>query len=54
MSLIAATPDRPDIGAISARLDLAERLRLFAFGDEDLALARKIWSILEPEANAIC
>jgi methyl-accepting chemotaxis protein len=54
VSVIAATPDRPDIGAITARLDLAERLRLFAFGAEDLALARKMWSIIEPEANSIC
>ena len=44
----------PDIGSISAQLDLAERLRLFAFTDEDLAVARKMWSIIEPEAPAIC
>jgi methyl-accepting chemotaxis protein len=37
-----------------AGLDLAGRLRLFAFGDEDLAVARMMWSIIEPEAQAIC
>jgi methyl-accepting chemotaxis protein len=44
----------PEVGSISAELDLAERLRLFHFTDEDLAVARKIWSIMEPEAPAIC
>ena len=44
----------PEIGSISARRDLAERLSLFAFDDEDLAVARKMWSIIEPEAPAVC
>ncbi|MFL6752082.1 MAG: methyl-accepting chemotaxis protein [Sphingomicrobium sp.] len=44
----------PEIGSISARLDLAERLHLFDFTDEDLAVARKMWDIIEPEAPAIC
>jgi methyl-accepting chemotaxis protein len=35
-------------------LDLAGRLRLFAFGEEDLAVARTMWSIIEPEAPSIC
>jgi methyl-accepting chemotaxis protein len=35
-------------------VDLAGRLRQFAFSDEDLGVARKMWSIIEPEAPAIC
>jgi methyl-accepting chemotaxis protein len=44
----------PEIGSISARLDLADRLRLFGFAEEDLAVARKMWSIMEADAAAIC
>jgi methyl-accepting chemotaxis protein len=44
----------PEIGSISARLDLAERLHLFGFAEDDLAVARKMWSIMEPDAAAIC
>jgi methyl-accepting chemotaxis protein len=44
----------PEIGSISAELDLSERLRLFDFTDDDLAVARKMWSIMEPDAPAIC
>jgi methyl-accepting chemotaxis protein len=44
----------PETGSVSAQLDLAGRLRLFAFTGEDLAVARKMWSIIEPEAPAIC
>jgi methyl-accepting chemotaxis protein len=44
----------PEIGSISARLDLGERLRLFNFSAEDLAVARKMWAIMEPEAASIC
>jgi methyl-accepting chemotaxis protein len=44
----------PEIGSISAQLDLGERLRLFQFTPEDLAVARKMWEIMEPEAPAIC
>jgi methyl-accepting chemotaxis protein len=44
----------PEIGSISAELDLRERLRLFDFTNDDLAVARKMWSIMEPDAPAIC
>src|SRR4051794_17105219 len=44
----------PEIGSITAEIDLAERLRLFDFTDDDLAVARKMWSIMEPDAPAIC
>lgn len=44
----------PEIGSISAELDLSERLRLFDFTADDLAVARKMWSIMEPDAPAIC
>ena len=44
----------PEIGTISVKLDMAERLRLFDFTDEDLAVARKMWSIMEPDAATIC
>jgi methyl-accepting chemotaxis protein len=44
----------PEIGSISAQLDLGERLRLFDFTEDDLAVARKMWAIMEPDAPAIC
>jgi methyl-accepting chemotaxis protein len=44
----------PLLGSISAQLDLAGRLRLFGFAAEDLGVARRMWEILEPEADAIC
>jgi methyl-accepting chemotaxis protein len=43
----------PEIGSVSAQLDLGERLRLFKFTAEDLAVARKMWTIMEPEAASI-
>jgi methyl-accepting chemotaxis protein len=44
----------PELGSISAKLELAERLRLFGFTAEDLTVARKMWAIIEPEARTIC
>ena len=44
----------PEIGSISAQLDLPERLSLFDFTADDLAVARKMWAIMEPDAPAIC
>jgi methyl-accepting chemotaxis protein len=44
----------PEIGSISAQLELGERLRLFAFTGDDFAVARKMWSIMENEAASIC
>ena len=42
------------MGSISAQIDLAERLRLFDFTADDLAVARTMWSIMEPDAAEIC
>jgi methyl-accepting chemotaxis protein len=44
----------PEIGSVSAGLDLGERLRLFDFTDEDLQMARTMWAIMEPDAATIC
>jgi methyl-accepting chemotaxis protein len=43
----------PPTGSVSPTLDLQERLRLFEIGDEDCALARRLWSVIEPEADKI-
>src|SRR5690349_18156028 len=42
------------MGSISAQIDLSERLRQFDFTADDLAVARKMWAIMEPDAPAIC
>ncbi|MFL6728669.1 MAG: methyl-accepting chemotaxis protein [Sphingomicrobium sp.] len=42
------------MGSISAQIDLAERLRQFDFTADDLAVAGKMWTIMEPEAPEIC
>lgn len=44
----------PPLGRASAELDLGARLKLFAFSADDLAVARKMWAIMEPEAESIC
>lgn len=44
----------PELGRITQQVDLAERLRLFDFDEDDLAVARKMWAIMEPDAPAIC
>jgi methyl-accepting chemotaxis protein len=44
----------PEAGSLSGSVNLAERLQLFGFTDEDLAIARSLWDIIEPEAHAIC
>ena len=49
----ATTRHCPPLGSISAQLDLAGRLRLFGFAAEDLGIARRMWDILAPEAEAI-
>jgi hypothetical protein len=43
----------PEPGTVSARIDLRERLQLFGFTSADLATAKVIWAILEPEARSI-
>jgi len=50
----ATTKHCPLLGSISAQLDLAGRLRLFGFTADDLGIARRMWDILEPEAEDIC
>jgi methyl-accepting chemotaxis protein len=49
----ATTRHCPPLGSITAQLDLAGRLRLFGFAADDLGVARRMWDILEPEADAI-
>jgi methyl-accepting chemotaxis protein len=44
----------PPLGSVSEELDLAKRLSLFAFTSGDLAVARQMWAILEPEVESIC
>jgi len=48
-----STKQLPTAGSVSLTIDLRERLRLFDLNDADLALARKLWLAIEPEAAAI-
>lgn len=41
------------IDFISYDVDLAGRLKFFVFTPEDVAIVRKIWAIIEPEADSI-
>ncbi|GAA0323783.1 hypothetical protein GCM10009087_37610 [Sphingomonas oligophenolica] len=43
----------PEPGSISDSLNIAERVALFGFTAEDLALSKKMWTIIEPEARSI-
>ncbi|WP_425230726.1 methyl-accepting chemotaxis protein [Sphingomonas sp.] len=43
----------PPPESISKTIDLAERLRVFDIGDEQIDLARALWVAIEPEARAI-
>ncbi len=43
----------PPAGSISATIDLAERLRVFEVGPDQLALARSLWPIIESDAEAV-
>jgi len=45
--------EMPELGSVSRVLDLADRLRLFDFTTEDRAVAKRIWSIIEPDAAGI-
>jgi methyl-accepting chemotaxis protein len=51
---VAVTPDRPESGNVSARLDLAQRLKSFGFTPQDFTVIQKMWTIIEPEADFIC
>jgi len=42
------------MGSISARLDLAQRLKSLGFTPADFAVIQKMWTIIEPEAESIC
>ena len=44
----------PQPATVAAELDLEGRLRLFGFTADDLHIAQKMWTIMEPEARAIC
>ena len=48
-----AVSNLPEAGSVSATIDLAERLRLFELGPEDIANARELWAVIEPEAREI-
>jgi methyl-accepting chemotaxis protein len=43
----------PPAGNAADTLDLADRLRLFGFTADDLAVARRMWTIAEPEIAGI-
>ncbi|MDB5703243.1 MAG: chemotaxis protein [Sphingomonas bacterium] len=43
----------PEPGSAAATIDLTERLRLFGFTADDLAVARRMWTIVEPEAGKV-
>ena len=49
----ASRRDTPKPGSISLGIDLPERLRLFHLNDDDLAVAARIWTILEPEVRHV-
>jgi methyl-accepting chemotaxis protein len=46
---VAIAKHSPQVGAAADTIDLADRLRLFAFTADDLAVARQMWVILAPE-----
>jgi methyl-accepting chemotaxis protein len=39
--------------SVSKTIDLAERLRVFDLGAEEVALARELWTVIEPDARRI-
>ncbi|HEU0045843.1 MAG TPA: chemotaxis protein, partial [Sphingomonas sp.] len=43
----------PPPESITKTIDLAERLRAFGLGPADVALARELWTVIEPEARTI-
>jgi methyl-accepting chemotaxis protein len=49
----ALVDSRFGIDFISYDVDLAGRLKFFVFTSDDVAIVRKIWSIVEPEADSI-
>lgn len=53
MEKAALVDSRFGIDFISYDVDLAGRLKFFVFTAEDVAIVRKIWGIVEPEAEGI-
>ena len=45
--------DLPPPESISKTIDLAERLRIFDLGPAEIATARELWAVIEPEARAV-
>ena len=43
----------PELGSVSATIGLAERLRLFDIDRDDLAVAQRVWELIEPEAARV-
>ena len=43
----------PPPESVSTSIDLADRLRVFDIGPNDLRLARDLWTVVEPDARAI-
>ncbi|WP_419808869.1 methyl-accepting chemotaxis protein [Sphingomonas sp.] len=43
----------PPPESISKTIDLAERLRVFDIGPDEVALAEQLWAVLEPDARSI-
>ena len=50
----AARQHEPRLKNVAMELDLDGRLRLFGFTADDLRVAEKMWTIMEPEVRAIC
>jgi methyl-accepting chemotaxis protein len=46
-------PIMPPPESVSRTIDLAERLRVFDLGPDEQALARELWTVLEPDARSI-
>ena len=43
----------PETGSVAPTVDRAKRLRLFDLTEEDIAIARLMWTIIEPEVRMI-
>ena len=48
-----ANTDMPATGAMSARIDIAQRLRIFDFDGSMDRLSRDVWDLLEPEIRSV-
>jgi methyl-accepting chemotaxis protein len=43
----------PPAESVSKTIDLSERLRVFDLGPDEMALAREMWTVIEPDARRI-